>query len=78
MKFRVLWDDYMAVHDDGDFVHYVSRCAAVILYCFAFLLQLQCFLFNLLSKNESRLIKSPVCLSVSPPLITFELLGRIS
>jgi hypothetical protein len=32
------------------------------------------YVFSLLSKNESRLIKSPVCLSVSPPLTTFELL----
>jgi hypothetical protein len=28
--------------------------------------------FNLLYKNESRLIKSPACLSVCPPLISFE------
>jgi hypothetical protein len=36
--------------------------------------------FSLLSKNESILIKSSVCvsvcLSVCPPLITFETLGR--
>jgi hypothetical protein len=37
-------------------------------------------LFSLASKNESRLIKSPVCLCVSVchPLITFEPLGRLS
>jgi hypothetical protein len=34
-------------------------------------------IFSLLSKNESRLIKSPVCLCV-PPLITSDLLGRFS
>jgi hypothetical protein len=33
-------------------------------------------LLSMLSKNESRLIKSPVCLSLCPPLIAFELLGR--
>jgi hypothetical protein len=32
--------------------------------------------FSLLSKNKSRFIKSPVCLSVCPLLITFEQLGR--
>jgi hypothetical protein len=39
-------------------------------------------IFSLLSKNESKLIKSPVCLcmsvSVCPPLITFEPHGRFS
>jgi hypothetical protein len=34
------------------------------------------FLVSLLSKNESRLIKSPTCLYVCPPLITSEPLGR--
>jgi hypothetical protein len=38
--------------------------------------------FSLLSKNESRLIKSPLCMSVCvfvcPPLITFKPLGRFS
>jgi hypothetical protein len=34
--------------------------------------------FSLLSKNESKLIKSPVCLSLCSPLITFEWLGRLS
>jgi hypothetical protein len=37
-------------------------------------------IFNLRSKNESRLTKSPVCLSVClsvrPPLTTFEPLGK--
>jgi hypothetical protein len=33
--------------------------------------------FSLLSRNERRLVKSPVCLSVCPPLITFEPLRRI-
>jgi hypothetical protein len=36
------------------------------------------YIFRLLSKNESRLISSPVGLSVCPPLITSELLGRFS
>jgi hypothetical protein len=37
-------------------------------------------LFSLFSKNEGKLIKSPVCLclSVCPPLIAFESLGRSS
>jgi hypothetical protein len=35
-----------------------------------------CVVFSLLPKNESRLMKSPVCLSVCPPLITSEPLGR--
>jgi hypothetical protein len=35
-------------------------------------------IFSLLSKNESRLVKSPSCLSVCPPLITFEALRRFS
>jgi hypothetical protein len=33
--------------------------------------------FSLLSKNESRLIKSPVCLSVCSPLMTFKPLGNL-
>jgi hypothetical protein len=35
-------------------------------------------IFSPLSKNESKLMKSPVCLSMCPPLITFELPGRSS
>jgi uncharacterized membrane protein YjjB (DUF3815 family) len=35
-------------------------------------------IFSILSKNESRFIKSPVCLSVCPPIITFELLSKSS
>jgi hypothetical protein len=37
-----------------------------------------CLVFSLLSKYKSRLIKSPVCLSVCLPLITSEPLGRSS
>jgi hypothetical protein len=37
-----------------------------------------CSVFSLLSKNESRLIISSVCLSVCPTLITFEPLSRFS
>jgi hypothetical protein len=40
------------------------------------------FLFSLLSKNESRLVKSPVslcvCVSLCPPLITFEMIEGFS
>jgi hypothetical protein len=43
-----------------------------LLNCHSFLL------FSLLSKNKSRPIKLPVCLSVWLSLITFELLGRSS
>jgi hypothetical protein len=32
-------------------------------------------IFSLLSRNESRLIKTPACLSVCKPLITFEPIG---
>jgi hypothetical protein len=35
-------------------------------------------IFSLLSKNESGRIKSPACLSVCPPLITFEPIGGFS
>jgi hypothetical protein len=34
-------------------------------------------IFSPLLKNENKLIKLPVCLSVCPPLITSEPLGRI-
>jgi hypothetical protein len=36
------------------------------------------FLAYFAKKNESRLIKSAVCLYVCPPLITLEQLGRFS
>jgi hypothetical protein len=42
------------------------------------MLHMQYQFFSLLSKNKSRLIKSPACLSVSPALITSELLGTFS
>jgi hypothetical protein len=38
------------------------------------------FIYNvsLIFRNESRLIKSPVCLSLGPTLVTSEPLGRFS
>jgi hypothetical protein len=36
------------------------------------------YIFSLLSKNESGLIKLTACLSVCPPLITFEPIGGFS
>jgi hypothetical protein len=43
-----------------------------------FVLFLSLTFVSLISRNESRLIKSPVYLSVCPPLITFEPLHRFS
>jgi hypothetical protein len=43
----------------------------------AILTRLTKFSFLAYLQKESRLIRSPVCLSVCPPLITFESLGRI-
>jgi hypothetical protein len=42
---------------------------------FSLLLQIEDIILAYFLKNESRIIKSPVCLSV-PPLITFEQHGR--
>jgi hypothetical protein len=47
-----------------------KRLRGVLWDCFSF--------FSLLSKNETGLIKSPACLSVCPPLITFEPIGGFS
>jgi hypothetical protein len=58
--------------------HNIPDDSDIHTYCCANLKSYLVAIFSLFSKNESRLIKSPVCLSVGPLLITFEPLGRIS